>query len=219
MATPQKRQKADAFKSGFIRDACFSSLHEFPVLKCTTYKPTKVVPFDKAARTTNFDQWLHFYIDDHRFECVWRNPKQYLNLLKRFAGVITPDFSLYQDLPLVMQMWNTYRNRAIAHWLQSNGVKIIPNVRWGDERTYAFAFEGLEQGGTVAVSTHGCIRNKLDRYYFKKGLAKMLEVLQPSTVVNYSYAPADILGIYAEKGVEVIQIDNHLATVRKEGKA
>ena len=60
----------------------------------------------------------------------------------------------------------------LLYWLQSNGVNIIPNIRLSDERTYPFAFEGIEQGGTVAVSTNGCIQKKLDRYYFTKGLVK-----------------------------------------------
>jgi len=68
-----------------------------------------------------------------------------------------------------MQIWNTYRNRALAYWLQNNGIKIIPNVRWGNERTFDFAFEGLPTGGTYAVGTNGCIQNKEDRYHFKKG--------------------------------------------------
>ena len=82
--------------------------------------------------------------------------------------------------------WNTYRNRALAYWLQSNGVNIIPNVRWGDKRTFEFAFEGLPIGGTFAVGTNGCVQSKEDRYHFKKGLSKMLELLKSDTIVNYS---------------------------------
>jgi hypothetical protein len=114
-----------------------------------------------------------------------------------------------------MQIWNTYRNRALAYWLQSNGVAIIPNIRWGDERTYAFAFEGIEKGGTVAVSTNGTLRNKTDRNYFTKGLTKMVEVLKPDTVVNYSYTPDDIFTQIREQSIEVIQIENYARTVRK----
>lgn len=129
--------------------------------------------------------------------------------------MITPDFSLYREMPLAMQIWNTYRNRAIGYWLQSNGIPIVPNVRWGDERTYAFAFEGLEHGGTVAISTNGCIRRKLDRQYFKEGLAKMVEILTPETIVNYSYAPEDIFSEYRKHGISVICIENYADTVRK----
>lgn len=44
------------------------------------------------------------------------------------------------------------KNPAIAHYLQKKGVYVIPNVRWGDERTYTtevfpepLAFMGFEK--------------------------------------------------------------------------
>jgi len=169
-----------------------------------------------VVKSKKFDQWVHFYIHDKNFERLWNNPKQYLNLLKHYQGVITPDFSLYRELPLAMQIWNTYRNRALAYWLQNNDISIIPNIRWSDERSYEFAFEGIEQGGTVAISTNGCIRNKTDRYFFKKGLVNMIESLKPDTIVNYSYTPDDIFDLCKEQGIEVIQIENYALTVRKE---
>ena len=203
------------FKSFLIKNAFFSPEYEFPQIKKTYFKPTKAIPFDKALKSKECDQWIHFYIHDYCFERVWNNPSKYLDLFKRFEGVITPDFSLYRNLPLVMQMWNTYRDRAIAYWLQNNGVNIVPNIRWGDERTYEFVFEGIEQGGTVAVSTNGCIQGKLDRYYFKKGLAKMVEVLKPNTIINYSSTPDDIFGEYKDQGIEIIHIENYAITVRE----
>jgi len=207
--------RLDVFKSGLVLGADFSPIYEFPLIKRTNFKPIKAIPFEKAGKTKVLDQWVHFYTHDRNFECVWSNPKQYLNLFKRFDGIITPDFSLYRELPFAMQIWNTYRNRSIGYWLQANGINIIPNIRWGDERTYEFAFEGIERGGTVAVSTNSCIQNPLDRYYFKKGLAKMVGTLKPNTIINYSYTPDDIFGTYKKQGVEVIQIENYNITVRK----
>ena len=215
MTKQTNSSRLDVFKSRLVQGAYFSEVYEFPRIQRTKFAPKRAIPFDKAVRATDYEQWVHFYIHDYCFERIWNNPQQYLPMLKRFEGVITPDFSLYRELPLAMQIWNTYRNRAIAYWLQSNGVNIVPNVRWGDERTYAFAFEGIAQGGTVAVSTNGCIQKKLDRYYFQKGLARMVEVLRPDTIVNYSYAPDNIFGEYRAQGIKVVAIENYALTVRK----
>ncbi len=68
---------------------------------------------------------------------------QYLAKLKKFNGIITPDFSIYRDMPLVMQQWNTYRGKALGHWWQSNGLNVLPNVRYGDSRTYEFCCAGV----------------------------------------------------------------------------
>lgn len=117
-----------------------------------------------------------------------------------------------------MQIWNTYRNRAVGAWLQSNGLQVIPNIRWGDKRTYEFCFEGIEVGGTVAVSTNGCIHGQENREYFKKGLKEMVSVLAPKVIVNYSCTPDNIFLPCKEAGIEIIEIENYINTVRKKVK-
>ena len=161
--------------------------------------------------------WVHFYQHDYKFERIWNQPLKYLNLLKSFSGVITTDFSLYRELPLAMQIWNTYRNRALSFWLQQNGIHIVPNVRWSDERSYGFAFEGLPQGGSFAISTNGCIHTKNEKAYFSQGLEVMVERLKPETIITYSYMPKSIFDKYRKSGIELIQIENHSQTIRKHG--
>ena len=68
----------------------------------------------------------------------------------------------------------------------------------------------------MAVSTNGLLRNKLDREYFKLGLALMIERLQPQTIVNYSRMPDDIFGSYRNNGPELIEIPYYAFSARKE---
>ncbi|GHU74113.1 hypothetical protein FACS1894188_01390 [Clostridia bacterium] len=214
MVNITKTPYLDVFKSELVRGARFSDFYEFPMLAKSDAVPQNLIPFD---RINNADkrQWVHFYIHDCKFERIWNNPKRYLDKLKSFDGVITPDFSLYWDMPLVMQMWNTYRSRAIGYWLQSNGVNVIPNIRWGDERTREFVFDSIEVGGTVAVSTYGCIQNKIQRKNFKDGLAVMVDKLHPKTIINYSYTPDDIFSIYKQQGIHIVGFENYAATQEK----
>ena len=175
--------------------------------------PDKVITFSKAmAKTWNdFDCWVMFYEHDVKFERLWHNPKQYLAKLKKFKGIISPDFSLYRNMPLCMQMWNTYRGRAIAVWLQNNGAEIIPNVRFNDERTYEFCFDGIEKNKTVAVGSHGCIRGKENRLYFKLGLARLVAVLSPKTIIVYGRAPDDIFKPYKDRGINIIAFESEIS--------
>lgn len=206
----------DVFKAGLVSGARFSARYELPMVRKTEFKPTEAIQFGKACRPRDYKQWVHFYAHDYKFERVWKDPARYLDMLKRFEGVITPDFSVYRSMPLSMQIWNVYRNRALAYWMQSNGIDIVHNLRWGDERSYDFAFEGLEQGGSVAVSTYGCVRDKLDKYYFKKGLARMVKVVRPDTIVCFSYTPEDIFGEYRAAGIEIVTIDNYYEMAKKK---
>lgn len=115
-----------------------------------------------------------------------------------------------------MQMWNTYKGRAIAAWLQDNGIEVIPNVRWNDERTFDFCFDGIERNSTVSIGTHGCIGNKADRTYFKNGLAKMVGVLNPKNIIVYGRNPDDIFAEYKNRGINIIAFESELAKSRKQ---
>ena len=40
--------------------------------------------------------------------------QKYLEKIKRFKGVISPDFSIYRNMPLAMQIWNNYKGRTLS---------------------------------------------------------------------------------------------------------
>ncbi len=205
----------DVFHAFLVENAEFVGELEFPSIAAVSLIPNRMTPFSKAIGNKDYDQWVHFYEDDGAFERLWRNPQKYLPVLQKFRGVIAPDFSLYRDMPLVMQQWNTYRNRAIGHWLQEKGIPVICNVRWGDERTYAFCCDGVPQNSIVSVGSYGCIKVCVDREYFKKGLAHMVSQLSPKTIVVYGSAPDSIFGEYRDAGINIVQFDSEFSVSRK----
>lgn len=64
----------------------------------------------------------HFYVDDYRFENVWKHPQRIVDSLCREA--VEPNFSLYQTTPMAFGMYQLYRKRWIARWLQEHGLRI-----------------------------------------------------------------------------------------------
>ena len=205
----------DVFHAFLVENAKFSGELELPTIKAENLIPNRLIPFSKAMNSKDYNQWVHFYEDDGAFERIWNKPRQYLPILKRFRGVISPDFSLYRDMPLVMQQWNTYRNRAIGHWLQENGIPVICNVRWGDERTFTFCCDGVPRGGIIAVGSHGCIKVRQEREYFKAGLAYIAEELSPKAIVVYGTAPESVFAQYKNSGIEIVQFDSEFSVSRK----
>jgi len=99
--------------------------------------------------------------------------------------VITPDFSLSTDMPLWMQLEAVGMNRTIGYWLQSIGIKIVPNARWCDKRSLSFAFDGIPEGGTVAVGSHGAVKDPEVRSEFLYGFQEMIERIRPKIIVVY----------------------------------
>lgn len=182
----KKNKKYDTFKAWMVKDAFFVGKYEIPEIGSNSKElPDEVIPFDKALASNKYNQWVHFYLHDVEFERVWNNPKQYLHMLKRYKGVITPDFSMYRDMPLAMQIWNTYRNRVLGYWLESNGINIIPNISWGDERSYEFCFDGIRKNSIIAIGTYGTSKRKSDRYYLEKAVEEALKRIEPSYIVIY----------------------------------
>lgn len=178
-------KKYDVFKAWMVEGATFEGKYEFPVIGSCGEMPNDMISFDNSISSKDYQKWVHFYIHDTKFERLWHNPKNYLEKLQKYYGVITPDFSIYRDMPLGMQIWNTYRNRVVGYWLKNNSINIIPNVRWGDERTYDFCFDSIKHGSIVSVGTYGNVKHKLDRQFFLKGFIKMNEVISPKKVIIY----------------------------------
>lgn len=136
-------------------------------------------------------------------------------ILHRFAGVISPDFSIYREMPLSLQIWNTYRSRAIGYWLESHGIPVIPNIRWADERSFDFCFDGVPTGGVIAIGTHGCIKKKEDKAFFEAGLWETVNRLSPNTLIVYGAAPNALFGKYREQGIKIVQYDSLFSETRK----
>ena len=209
----------DVFHSYLVSTAHYAGELELPIIAPEYIIPKRLIPFSKALSCSDNDQWVHFYEDDAAFERVWNRPRTYLHILKRYQGVITPDFSIYRDMPLVMQQWNTYRGRALGHWWQDNGIRVIPNVRTGDQRTYSFCCDGLPISSTIAVGSHGCIKIRQERDFFLQGLLYVINRLRPGTIIIYGTAPFDVRSCCESHGTKIAQFDSTFSVSRKAVKA
>ena len=162
-----------------------------------------------------------FYIDDYKFDGprgIWHDYKQALKVLRHFAGVITPDFSTYQDFPEPIKLYATYRMRLFGYWLGKNGIEVINNVRWGTPETWEYCFVGIPMGSMVAIGTvGGSPRKHIDRKRFEDGLYKMAEVLKPHTIIVYGSARFECFEKLKAQGIIVISFQSKTSKAFEEG--
>lgn len=185
-----------------VENAAFDGKFELPIIYNENKEliPEDMIPFDKRKLfRESLNYFINFYLNDSNFKQILTNLDKYIKELRNFKGVISPDFSLYRDMPNAIQLSNTYINRAIGHYMQSQGLYVIPNVRWSDSRSFEYCFDGLEKEGIYCISTHGCIKRKVDKYYLKKGLKVFIEKLMPKTVLVYGAMPDDIFYEFKDK--------------------
>ena len=193
----ERRGCRDVFHAYFVEDAEFDGKLEIPFIDKETEVPQNLISFTEALRTDDFNQWVHFYEDDGNFERLWNRPEKYLPRLKKFKGVISPDFSLYRDMPLV--------------------IKVIPNIRWGDRRTYEFCCLGARKYSVIAIGSHGLIKIKKERKYFAEGLEYIVSTLHPTAIVVYGTAPREIFDRYEEDGIRIIVFKSDISKAMKRG--
>lgn len=209
----------DVYRAFLVQNAMYEGIWEIPCIKAEQSIPDKLIPFSKAMRTNDPNAWIHFYEDDVLFERVWNAPQRYLPILARYKGIITPDFSLYRDMPLVMQYWNIYRSHAIGSWLQENGIPVIANVRFADERTYEICCTGVPKNSTIAIGSHGCVKLKQEREYFQRGLEFVVNKIQPRTIVVYGSAQDLIFEPYKNAGIEIRHFDSNTYKAHRKAVA
>ncbi len=198
----------EGFRVSLVAKATFDGAFEIPHINRPDgiVIPSGMVPFSLRDHSTDFKDFVCFYEHDVNFREILTNTENYVEDLKRFPGVISPDCSLYIDAPLCVQIADIYLNRAIGYYLQEQGIYVVPNIRWGDERTYTtelfnekVAFQGVDKHSIVSIGTYGQIRSAESKRFFREGLIEMLKELEPEVVLVYGPMPDKIFGDLKDK--------------------
>jgi len=169
---------------------------EIPIVKKNDIKLDDVDLISYTDIKTNDSQgnrWkgVHFFIDDYRFEGIFNYPSRSLARLSQYEFLLTPDFSLYADMPLALQMSNLFKNRWCGAYWQRQGLKVIPTISWGLRQSFGFCFDGIEPGGIVSVGMIGC---KSSRSKFLAGYNEMMERISPTTVICFGKPFVEMMG-------------------------
>ena len=159
-----------------------SNSYGIPDVKKDEFNVTELIPY---RADSNRNGTAHFFLDDYRFERCWKSPDSQIEELQKYQGVLSPDFSLYTNYPEAMQIWQVYRNRWCAAYWQSLGIKVIPTVGWSDSNSFKYAFLGIENNSTVAVSTVGILNNEISKMLFEDGFKEMIQQINPKNILLY----------------------------------
>ena len=103
----------------------------FPKLPAVNCYPSDSVDFQSSlSRSLKGHRKLNvnFYIEDYKIQCLWNNIDKYIAHLSYFESVCGLNYSIDTRMPLVMQMWNKYRNMAVDWYLTLHGIVVVPGV-------------------------------------------------------------------------------------------
>lgn len=195
----KKKNLKDVFGAYLLDGAYYHGFFDIPVIpKRDNIKlPSKLISYSKLSliKDENYP-YCHFYQDDYTFDGyygVWNsllynqqfNKGFNLSKFDNVYAIITPDYSLYCDMPRALQIYNVYRSRVVGHFLNKCGYNVVVNVKWTDKTSYAYCFSGIEQGSLVAVSNLGCLRSNEDKILFIDGFKELIKIIQPRSIILY----------------------------------
>ena len=152
-----------------------------------TNLPKRIIAFHEAMSVsqTDFDAIVHFYVSDDRFIRLFREPEKYVPKLKQYKYVLSPDMSQYLEMPYYSRYANNCHNKAMAQYLQRQGVHIIANVTWSQPDSYDYCFAGIPCGTTIAINSNGVNASSDSKYLWYQGYEEALRRLQPTCIIRY----------------------------------
>lgn len=190
----------DVMKEFMIQGCELDGKYQIPMIPACNldYLPEDSIDFEESfSRKIKNHRKLNvnFYIDDVKFTRIWNNPDKYLEHLKCFHSVTMPDFSIStgdRGMPFALNIYNKYRNHALAWYLHMNDIKVIPSVPIADKDSYDWCFDGLPQNSILSVCTNGRVRAKASRIEFCDGFKSMCDKLQPTRVIIVGRIPDEL---------------------------
>ncbi|MBQ8083890.1 MAG: DUF4417 domain-containing protein [Clostridia bacterium] len=158
---------------------------------------------------------MSFYCRDDKLTPVLNNPRRYIEPLKAYQCVVGMDASPFDNMPLVVQKSQIYTNLAITYFYGMQGIKVIPNVRLGDNRTIGM-LDAIPRGCLVAVGTNGFMKELSNRQIFTDQVSIMVDVLRPKGILVYGQVYPSVFDSAINNGVDIYQYDSH--TMRRNEK-
>lgn len=79
-------------------------------------------PWGAEARYKKGMNTYHFYVDDYRFEQLFKDP--FLLLKSGCRAIVEPNCSIHDQTPMAHAIWQTYRKRYLCRYLQECGMQI-----------------------------------------------------------------------------------------------
>jgi hypothetical protein len=174
----------DSFRLRYTKDAKLVGKYQFAQLDPIYHSlPSEVKCFNERSSIKGMlDCGLHCFISDALFECLWSNCDRYVTLLKQIPVFIGTDFSVYRDMEEWRRIYNCGRNYAIAYYLTSHGVNVVPVATWAFLSDLDWSLDGFQKGCTLAVSNNGCLRDPSSRRIFTSGIEIIQQKLNPKMI-------------------------------------
>lgn len=184
---------------------------QMPIIEPCDHVPKRLIGFNYMLTSDDKSAGIHYFVDDYQFERLWNDPDTYIAKIKWYDCTLTPDFSLYLDMPTPLKIWNIYRSRLLGQMMQDRGCNVIPTVSWAYKDSFDYCFDGLPKRSVLAVSSVGVKQSKVALDIWIDGMKEMIKRCEPTKILLYG-GRIDM----DYQGVEIIEFKNEVTERMKK---
>lgn len=121
----------EAFYRSMLKDVLYESdnIYEIPnlLLEMQAGKvELPLTPWGANSRLTKGVATYHFYVDDYRFEALWKDPTKLL--ASGCRAVVEPNCSCHDQTPIAYGISLIYKKRWLCRFLQECGIKVYADL-------------------------------------------------------------------------------------------
>lgn len=182
-----RRKKREENNMHLTDGMIYSEPNGFPILK--PYNGTvdlSFQPFTKHRKLEGKGVALHFFMDDYKFSTACNsNLERTTFSLSKFDCLLTPDYSLYVDMPKEMNRHNIFLSRFAGAFWQNCGFDVIPTASWSDVDSFDYCFEGLPSNSVIGVCGTGVKWCHASYQLWQYGMRTMEERISPTNIIVY----------------------------------
>lgn len=202
----------DEFMFYLTRGALLTSEDEYPILRrdmIATKIPEAMVQWDCRKEATAPEKTaMSFYCNDVEFTPILNNPHNYVEKLRKYQCIVGLDASPYDDMSITVQKSQIYTNLAVTYFFGNNGLKVVPNLRLGDNRTVGM-IAAIPKECMICIGANGFTWNLANRKLFKEQVDIITYELRPTAVLVYGVEIGDVFETPRKMGIPVIFYMSH----------
>lgn len=127
----EEENEKEAFYRSMFKDVLYESdnIYEIPnlLLEMQAGKvELPLSPWGANSRLRKDVATYHFYVDDYRFEKLWKDP---INLLTSGCkAIVEPNCSCHDQTPIAWGIQLIYKKRWLSRYLQECGIKVYADL-------------------------------------------------------------------------------------------
>ena len=120
-----------AFYESMLRDCLYESnnIYDIPTLRLDMQAGKVILPlapWGADSRLRKDISTYHFYVEDYRFEAIWKDPTKVL--ISGVQAIVEPNLSTFDTTPIAYGLQQIYKKRWIARYFQECGIKVYADL-------------------------------------------------------------------------------------------